>query len=162
MRSEILSARATSLDTEEVPGSCTSDGWSTALRVLDSWCGNVETCVMVDKERRKELLAQHKQAPPEAGVYRIVNRHNGKALLGSTLNLGSMRGKLEFGRATNSPGVLDHRLVADARQVGLDAFELEILEVLEVRPEMTPAEIRADLATLEALWRERLDPAHLY
>jgi hypothetical protein len=58
--------------------------------------------------------------------------------------------------------VLDHRLVADARQVGLDAFELEILEVVEVRPEMTPAEIRADLATLEALWRERLDPAHLY
>jgi hypothetical protein len=58
--------------------------------------------------------------------------------------------------------VLDHRLVQDARQMGLDAFELEILEVLDMRPEMTPAEVRADLATLEALWRERLDPALLY
>jgi hypothetical protein len=117
---------------------------------------------MVDKARRKELLAQHKQAPPAAGVYRIVNRANRKALLASTPNLASVRGKLDFGRSTNSPGVLDHRLVQDARQMGLDAFELEILEVLDMRPEMTPAEVRADLATLEALWRERLDPALLY
>jgi hypothetical protein len=39
---------------------------------------------------------------------------------------------------------------------------LEVLEVLETKPEMTPAEIRDDLATLEALWREKLDPALLY
>ena len=42
------------------------------------------------------------------------------------------------------------------------AFALDVLEVLEVRPELTPAEIRADLATLEELWREKLDPATLY
>ena len=32
----------------------------------------------------------------------------------------------------------------------------------EVAAEMTDAEIRSDLATLEALWREKLDPALLY
>ena len=39
---------------------------------------------------------------------------------------------------------------------------LEVLEVLEIRPEMTQAEILADLKTLEELWREKLDPSLLY
>ena len=37
-----------------------------------------------------------------------------------------------------------------------------ILEVLATTPEMTQAEIASDLATLEALWREKFDPALLY
>ncbi|HLH25375.1 MAG TPA: hypothetical protein VK066_22890 [Chloroflexota bacterium] len=58
--------------------------------------------------------------------------------------------------------LLDHRLVADARAVGMEAFHLEILETLAVTPEMTREQVQADLATLEALWREKLDPALLY
>jgi hypothetical protein len=117
---------------------------------------------MDQKSRRKELVDEYKRTGPEAGVYRLVNTKTGQALLGSTLNLGSMRGKLDFGRATGSVTVLDRKLHQDARQYGVDAFTLEVLDVLEVRPEMTPAEIRANLATLEELWRERLDPAQLY
>jgi hypothetical protein len=37
-----------------------------------------------------------------------------------------------------------------------------VLEVLDITPEMTPAQIRRDLDTLEALWREKLDPSLLY
>lgn len=60
------------------------------------------------------------------------------------------------------PGVLDHRLSKDIRQFGIDAFSLEVLEVLETRPERTQAEIQDDLATLEELWREKLDTSRLY
>jgi hypothetical protein len=75
-----------------------------------------------DKARRKELLTEYKQTHPEAGVYRIVNTQNGRALLGSTPNLASIRNKLEFARSTNTPGALDYRLATDIRRFGLDAF----------------------------------------
>jgi hypothetical protein len=54
------------------------------------------------------------------------------------------------------------RLRDDIRTFGIDAFSLEVLEVLETTPEMTAEEIKRDLATLEELWREKLDPALLY
>jgi hypothetical protein len=72
--------------------------------------------------RRRELQAQFRRTPAAAGVYRIVNAATGRAPLGSTTNLASVRS----------------------------------------RPEMTPVEVQGDLATLEQLWRERLDPALLH
>src|SRR5262245_3833687 len=117
---------------------------------------------MSQQSRRKELQEQYEQTPPEAGVYRIHNRQNNKTLLGSTTNLPGIRNRFEFSRAHNTPGGLDLRLSKDIREFGFDAFSLEVLEVLEITPEMTPAQIRADLATLEALWREKMDPALLY
>lgn len=117
---------------------------------------------MQDKHRRRELAAEYKRTRPEAGVYRIVNSASGKAFLGSALNLPSVRSKMDFARSTGGTGGLDHRLIPDIRQQGIEAFTLEILEVLDTRPEQTDAEIKADLATLEALWREKLDPATLY
>jgi hypothetical protein len=117
---------------------------------------------MSDRVRRKELLAEYKQIRHEAGVYRIVNTTNNKALLGSTSDLASVHKKMEFARSTNMTGVLDLRLRDDIRAVGMDAFSLDVLEVLDAGPGMTDAEIKRDLATLEALWREKLDPALLY
>jgi hypothetical protein len=117
---------------------------------------------MTDQARRKALREHYEQTPAEAGVYRIVNRVTGKALLGATPNLPSMRNKLDFAHSTGSTGVFDYRLRADVLQYGVAAFELEVLETLDVKPEMTPAQIRADLAALEDLWREQLDPATLY
>jgi len=117
---------------------------------------------MDHRSHRKELTTSYKLTHPEAGVYRIVNTATGKALLGSAPKLASVRNKLEFARSTNMPGALDHRLHADARQFGLAAFALEVLEHVQPSPEMTATEIRAELATLEALWREQHHPALLY
>jgi hypothetical protein len=115
-----------------------------------------------DQARRKELRAQYKQTRPEAGVYRIVNSQNGKVLLGSTPDLASIRSKLDFARSAGMPGVLDLRLGRDIRHFGIGAFSLEVLEVLETKPEMTAAEILQDLAALEQLWREKQDQSLLY
>jgi hypothetical protein len=117
---------------------------------------------MNDRMRRRELREQYKQTRPEAGVYRIVNRENGKSLLGSTTNLPSLRAKMEFAQSTNTPGALDRHLAKEINKYGLAAFFLEVLEVLEVKPETSPAQLQQDLQTLEALWRERYDPALLY
>lgn len=117
---------------------------------------------MSDKARRKELQAQYKQPQPEAGVYRIVNRKNGKALLASTPDVARMHSKLAFATSTNTLGVLDQRLHTDIRTLGIAAFSLEILEILDTKPEMTAQEILRDLAALEELWREKFAPALLY
>ena len=117
---------------------------------------------MDSKAQRRQRTAEYKQTHPEAGVYRLINTQTGRALLGSAANLQSVRSKLEFARKTGSSGGLSHRIVADLGRYGAAAFELEILEVLETRPEMTAAEIASDLTTLEELWREKLDPAQLY
>jgi hypothetical protein len=111
---------------------------------------------VTDKARRRELKEQARQNPPEAGVYRIVNKKAGTYLLGSAANLDSMRSKLAFARSTGSPSALDLRLKAEILRDGLENFDLEILDTLTVTPEMAAADIRAELATLEVLWRERL------
>jgi hypothetical protein len=36
------------------------------------------------------------------------------------------------------------------------SFSLEILDTLEIRPGTPPEQVRADLAELEAIWREKL------
>jgi hypothetical protein len=115
-----------------------------------------------DKARRKELSEQFQQAAPEAGVYRIVNQRTGRLLLGSSANLAGLRNRFEFARSTGSAAALDHRLRDDITRLGFDAFAFEVLDTLEVTPTMTPEQIASDLATLEALWREKSDPSVLY
>lgn len=53
------------------------------------------------------------------------NSGNTKSLLGSALNLASVRNRFAFARSTNSPGGLDLRLSKDIRQFGFAAFSLE-------------------------------------
>lgn len=111
---------------------------------------------MTSAERRKELRAQYEQRATEPGVYVVRNTETGRVLLASTSDLGSVRRKIEFAKATGTPSALDGRLTADVRQFGIGAFEFEVLDRLEVTPEITPAEVQADLRTLEAMWREKL------
>jgi hypothetical protein len=42
----------------------------------------------------------------------------------------------------------------DLLEYGVSGFSLETLVVLEIKPDMSPAQIRSELKVLEALWRE--------
>ena len=117
---------------------------------------------MTDRARRRELTEEYRQNPPEAGIYQLVNTRTGRIFLGSAVNLPSVCSKLEFSQRTGTVSALDRKLWADLTEYGADAFTFEVLEVLDVSPNATPASIRDDLATLEVLWREKLDPARLY
>lgn len=117
---------------------------------------------MTDRLRRRELKANYKESHREAGVYALRNTRNGKMLIGSAVNLASMRSKLEFARSTNSPGALDLRLRKEIELYGVDAFELEILESFQPPAEMRDAEIRKELEALEQLHREEIDPSRHY
>ena len=79
---------------------------------------------MTSKDRRGELRATYEQRPREAGVYVLRNTVTGRILIASSVDLASIRNRLEFGQSTDSTGVLDRRLVADARAHGMASFTL--------------------------------------
>ena len=111
---------------------------------------------MTSKDRREELRSTYEQRPREAGVYVLRNSATGRILIASTVDLASIRNRLEFGQSTHSTGVLDRRLVADARAHGMESFSLEVLDTLPADPERDDAQAAADLKALEELWRDQL------
>lgn len=111
---------------------------------------------MTSRNRRDELRAAYEQRPTRAAVYALRNTVSGRMLIASTTDLASVRNKLDFGQTTESTGVLDRRLAADAREHGMASFSLDVLDVLEPDPADDESTIADDLAALEALWREKL------
>src|SRR3954453_13030809 len=111
---------------------------------------------MTSRERREQLRTAYEERPRQAGVYALRNTASGRTLVASSADLAAVRNRLDFGRSTNSTGVLDRRLVADARAYGMNSFELEVLDVLEPSPTDDADQVLADLKELEQLWRDKL------
>lgn len=76
---------------------------------------------MTSPGRRRELRAQYEQRQPCAAVYALRNVVSGRMLVASTTDLDAIRNRLAFAWATGTPSALDGRLVADAREFGIDA-----------------------------------------
>ena len=108
-----------------------------------------------EAERRSSLLRAYRERRPPAGVYQIKNTANGKALLGSRLDLD---GALNSHRFQLSHG--SHRnalLQREWNEYGAEAFTFEILD--EVKLEEDPGfDLDAELTLLEQIWLEKLQP----
>lgn len=115
-----------------------------------------------DANRRKDLKQQYRENLPQAGVFRIVNSATGKALLGSAANLKGAANRLAFAKSTGSLSALHPSLRRDLGEQGVAGLTFEILDTLEPEPGATPADVASELATLEALWREKLGADALY
>ena len=48
------------------------------------------------------------------------------------MDLAAARNRLDFAKATRTPGALDHRVAADVRAFGVDGGAFEILDRLEI------------------------------
>jgi hypothetical protein len=111
---------------------------------------------MTERDRSGEHGEVYRLRITEAGVYMLRNQATGKILIASSRDLPGVRHKIESARTSRSASVLDPRMAADARIHGMGAIELVVLDVIDLRPEMSLAEVNADLASLEALWRAKL------
>ncbi|MBB6215205.1 hypothetical protein HNQ80_001294 [Anaerosolibacter carboniphilus] len=100
---------------------------------------------------RKELIAQYKELKHDAGVYRVVNHQTGRYFLSNSSDINSIYNKFEFAKKVNSYDVMHKKLANDMKQYGFDSFSIEVLELLDITPEMTNVEIQKDLKILEAL-----------
>ena len=117
---------------------------------------------MSNKSDRKALVEQYKQIKEDAGVYRIVNNNTGQYLLGSTTNMRSILSKYQFAKNTGTATVWLQPLAEDIKQHGYDRFSLEVLELLDIKPETTTEQIKDGIETLEAICRDKLDPSKEY
>ena len=107
------------------------------------------------KERRKELVREYKRTPKDMGVYAIRNLKTGKLFVASSRDIRARFNRHRMDLKTNSDR--NPALQVDWNSQGAEAFEFEILDLLEPMDDPTydPAE---DLAVLEALWLEKLEP----
>ncbi|MDF2545383.1 MAG: hypothetical protein K0R93_281 [Anaerosolibacter sp.] len=111
---------------------------------------------------RKELIAQYKEMKHDAGVYRIVNHQTGEYFLSSNSDIQSIYNKFDFAKKVKSYDAVHKKLANPMKEYGFDSFSIEVLELLDVTPEMTTAEIKKALKVLEDLWREKLGTANEY
>ena len=102
---------------------------------------------------RKARIREYKDTPRPMGVFRVRNTVNGRCFIGSSVDLPAMlnrqRFQLELG------GHPDRALQSDFNEMGLEAFELEVVDTLEA-PEEPGADVSADLNELELMWLHQL------
>ena len=105
--------------------------------------------------KKKELIREYKQNHPQMGVWQIRNMVNGKVLIGASQNLPGILNRHQFALKLGSHQ--NRILQAEWNELGSENFAFEILD------EITPNEeggndYLADLAFLEELWIEKLNP----
>ena len=99
-------------------------------------------------------MRQYKETPRPAGVYCVRHTSSGRVLLGSSVDAPAMLNRIRA--QLRMKGYPLPALQRDWDVDGPDGFDFEVVDLLP--PSQTPDEdVTDDLATLEALWREKLE-----
>ena len=107
-------------------------------------------------ETRKELQRHYAEMPKRGGIFLITNTVTGKVLLGSSSNLHGPLNKHRFMLATD--GHPNKALQRDWKALGEASFTLEIAESFKHRPGEPDFDLEGELALLEEIWIEKLNP----
>ena len=114
-----------------------------------------EVAPMSAREEEKRLKREFKEAPKEAGIFRITNTANGRVYLGSSLNLHGPLNKHRFMLKMGSH--INRALQADFARFGAEAFAFEIVETVG-RSDDPGFDAEGELALLEEIWIEKEKP----
>ena len=114
----------------------------------------------MEKQNKKEKLAEYKERKITGGVYVIKNTANEKSLLASSTNLQGCKNRFVFSQKTNS--CVDMKLQNDWKTFGAEAFQLEVLEELEKKDDQTSKEFAEDIKMLYELYLEKSNPEKMY
>ena len=109
----------------------------------------------MDPGQKAALKSEYKLHPPEAGIFRIVNRESGKIFIGSSMNLPGIFNRYRAELRTGGCRITD--LQSDWHTYGEDNFAFEVVEALEPR-KGDSAVHPDDLKTCTDLWLEELQP----
>ena len=110
---------------------------------------------MAARDEEKRLKREFKEAPKEAGIFRITNKENGKVYLGSSLNLHGPLNKHRFMLKMGSH--INRTMQEDYARCGEGAFVFEIVETVK-RSDDPGFNIEDELALLEDIWIEKERP----
>ncbi len=103
---------------------------------------------------RKEARRKYKETARPAGVYRVLRKLSGRALLGASPDAPAMLNRIQAQlRMRSHP---NRQLQADWASDGPEGFSFEVLDLLPPldSPGQDPSD---DLDTLVELWRDKLD-----
>ncbi|AHI55250.1 GIY-YIG nuclease family protein [Listeria ivanovii] len=109
----------------------------------------------MNKENRKELIRAYKEKAPDAGVYRFISRESGEFFIDNTMDLKGIANKLAFGIKIGAGNMLPPEMAKEAKQFGIETIEFEILQKVDIKPEMTKVDIKEENDVLLSLWLER-------
>jgi hypothetical protein len=109
----------------------------------------------MDSVRKAALKASYKVMAFQAGVYQIKNIQSGKIYIGSSADILSMFNRFQTELRFGSCRI--KQLQADWKAQGESSFAFEALDVLEP-PKGERKVSPDDLAELEQLWLEKLQP----
>jgi len=102
---------------------------------------------------RKALRRDYKETPRPAGVYRVRNTAQRRALVGSSPNLPGILNRHRFQLDDGSH--TDKELQRDWRALGADAFSFDVLDELPPQDD-ADVDVGEELAVLLAMWRDKL------
>jgi hypothetical protein len=104
---------------------------------------------------KREAKRRYKQSQPVMGVYKVENLAEGRIFLGSSMNV---HGTLNSCRFQLDQGIhMNRDLQRDYTRLGGEKFAFAIVDSLEPK-EDAPHDYAQDLAVLEEMWKERLQP----
>jgi hypothetical protein len=105
--------------------------------------------------RKKELKDQYKSTHTPMGIFQIRNLANNKLFIGAALNLSGIltSNKLQL-KAGSHP---NKKLQAEWNEYGSESFAFEVVDELAAT-QGADHDYRTDLAYLEELWMEKLEP----
>ena len=106
---------------------------------------------------RKAIKREYKETYRSAGVYQLRNTTNGRVLIGSSANLPGIWNRLRMQLDTGMYAMYPELQREWKEAGGTAAFVFEVLEELEP-PEGPGWDPSDDLAALQALWIEQLQP----
>ena len=106
-------------------------------------------------ENKKRLKKEYQQDQRPMGVFLIRNLVNDKVFVGTGLDLVGIINRHKFDLTSGSHR--NRRLQAEWNEFGGDNFAFEIVDQLSPRAD-TRVDYREDLAFLEELWLEKLQP----
>jgi hypothetical protein len=104
---------------------------------------------------KKRLKQEYKQTHRPMGVFLIRNMVNDKVFVGVGLNLSGIINRHRF--ELTSGGHRNGRLQAEWNEFGSENFAFEIVDQLDPRGD-PHFDYREELAFLEEMWLERLQP----
>lgn len=106
-------------------------------------------------ENRRALIRQYKETPRPMGVFRVHNTVSDRSFVGMSRDLPSVLNRERFWLAHGSHP--NRALQEDWNRLGPTAFEFEVLDTLSPA-ERSDSQLTEDLALLEQLWQEKLQP----
>ena len=110
--------------------------------------------MVIVMDRKKELKAQYKEMKPEMGIYIVRSKTSDKcfveAVKGLKATINGTIFKLKMG------GFPNRELQREWREMGPEAFDIEILEYLEYDNDEGKTDYAEDLALLKLIWEEKL------